>query len=52
LLSFNYALAKEMEAMFEADFACSKQVSHDEIKEKNALFRLGAAGARLLSPIL
>ncbi len=52
LLSVNYELAAEMEAMFEADFASSKQVSHDEVDEKNALFKLGAAGARLLSPIL
>jgi hypothetical protein len=38
--------------MFEWDFACSRQVSHDEINEHGALFKLGAAGARLLSPIL
>ena len=52
LLSVNYELAADVETMFEEDFACSRQVSHEEIKDKNALFKLGAAGARLLSPIL
>jgi cardiolipin synthase len=52
LLSFNYELAASVEEMFEWDFACSRQVSHDEIDDRNALFKLGAAGARLLSPIL
>jgi cardiolipin synthase len=52
LLSVNYELAASVEAMFEWDFACSRQVSHEEINEHGALFKLGAAGARLLSPIL
>jgi len=52
MLSVNYDLAAEVERMFESDFACSKQVSHGEIDARNALFKLGAAGARLLSPIL
>ncbi len=52
LLSANYELAKEVQAMFEKDFANSKQVDHDEVVRRNPLFRLGAAGARLLSPIL
>ena len=52
LLSVNYELATDVENMFQQDFACSRQVSHEEINDKNALFKLGAAGARLLSPIL
>ena len=52
LLSVNYQLAAEVEAMFERDFACSREVAHDEINSRNAFFKLGAAGARLLSPIL
>ena len=52
LLSVNYDLARQVEQMFETDFACSRQVSHEEIDERNAFFKLGAAGARLLSPIL
>ena len=52
LLSVNYDLAADVEAMFEDDFARSKVVSHEEIDDKHALFKIGAAGARLLSPIL
>ena len=52
LLAVNYALASEVEAMFEGDFENSDQVRHDEIEERSALFKLGAAGARLLAPIL
>ena len=52
MLSVNYELATTVEAMLEHDFANSREVPHDEIDRKNALFKLGAAGARLLSPIL
>ena len=52
LLSVDYALAAEVEAMFEDDFARSSLVRHDEIDERNTFFKIGAAGARLLSPIL
>ena len=52
MLGVNYGLASKVEAMFEEDFARSRLVSHQEIDERNALFKLGAAGARLLSPIL
>jgi cardiolipin synthase len=52
LLSVNYELAKEVELMFDEDFANSRQVAHDEVLRKNPLFKLGAAGARLLSPVL
>ncbi|MBU2677798.1 MAG: cardiolipin synthase [Gammaproteobacteria bacterium] len=52
LLSVNYDLAASVQRMFENDFANSRQVAHDEIRERNPLFKLGAAGARLLSPIL
>ena len=52
LLSVNIALAAQVEAMFEADFECSTEVRHDAIDERNLLFRVGAAGARLLSPVL
>ncbi len=52
LLSVNYEVADEVKAMFEKDFSNSQQVEHDEIRQRNPLFKLGAAGARLLSPIL
>ncbi len=52
LLSVNYELAAKVEAMFEHDFSNSRQVSHEEIDDKNVFFKLGAAGARLVSPIL
>ncbi len=52
MLAVNRALASDVEAMFERDFARSRLVGHDEIDRRNPVFRLGAAGARLLSPIL
>lgn len=52
LLAVNYELAARVEAMFQKDFEDSEIVPHDEIEHRNALFKLGAAGARLLSPIL
>ncbi|MDX1481376.1 MAG: cardiolipin synthase [Woeseiaceae bacterium] len=52
LLSVNYDLARRVEAMFEKDFEGSDEVRHDEIEERGVVFRLGAAAARLLSPIL
>lgn len=52
LLAVNRELADETAAMFERDFAASVQVAHDELDRRSFLFRLGAKGARLLSPIL
>jgi cardiolipin synthase len=52
LLSANYELAAQVQSMFERDFENAREVSHDEIDQRNILFKLGAAGARLLSPIL
>ncbi len=52
LMSVNYELAQKVKSMFEEDFRNSRQVEHDEIRQRNPLFKLGAAGARLLSPIL
>lgn len=52
LLSVNYELAARVEAMFRQDFEDADLVPHDDIDRRNALFKLGAAGARLLSPIL
>ncbi len=52
LISVNSELAAKVQAMFEEDFCNSRQVSHDEVSRRNPLFKLGAAGARLLSPIL
>lgn len=52
LISVNAELAAKVQAMFEEDFSNSRQVSHDEVSRRNPLFKLGAAGARLLSPIL
>lgn len=52
LLSVNYDFATRVEEMFERDFANSREVAHDEILRRNPLFKLGAAGARLLSPVL
>jgi cardiolipin synthase len=52
LLGVDKALAATVQAMFENDFENSHEVDHDEILRRNPLFKLGAAGARLLSPIL
>lgn len=52
LLAVNYKLASEVEAMFTRDFACSREVGHDEIDGHGILFKVAAAGARLLSPVL
>ena len=52
LLGVNIPLAAQVEAMFQKDFECSTEVRHDSIDERNLLFRVGAAGARLLSPVL
>lgn len=52
MLSVNYEFAAEVEAMFRADFARSREVAHDEIERRNVFFKMGSAGARLLSPIL
>lgn len=52
LLSVNFELARKVEAMFERDFANSQPVRHNEIEDRSLLFKAGAAGARLLSPIL
>jgi len=52
LLSVNYELAERVEAMFRKDFEGSELVRHDEIDDKNFLFKVAAAAARLLSPIL
>jgi cardiolipin synthase len=46
--SFTAAIA----SMFEQDFASSHEVRHDEIDRKSIPFRVGAAAARLFSPIL
>lgn len=52
LLTVSRTLASDVEAMFENDFRSSVQVQHNEIEQRNFLFRLGARLARLLSPIL
>ncbi len=52
MLSVNYELAEKVQAMFEADFSRSREVAHDEINQRSTLFKMGTAGARLLSPIL
>jgi len=52
LLAVNYAFADKVEAMFLRDFDNAEAVRHDEIDQRNVLFKTGAAGARLLSPIL
>ena len=52
LLSVNHELAATVQAMFERDFANSREVPYNEIDQHNVLFKIGAAAARLLSPIL
>jgi cardiolipin synthase len=52
LLTISRKLAKEMEQMFEKDFRESKLIRHDELEQRNFIFRLGANVARLFSPIL
>ena len=52
MLSVDRNLAGRVEAMFEEDFARSVEVVHNELDSRNALYRIGAAAARLLSPIL
>ena len=52
LLSANLDLASQVEAMFLEDFECSTEVRHDALNERSLLFRIGAAIARLLSPVL
>jgi cardiolipin synthase len=52
LLSVNFDLARQVEAMFLRDFENADEVRHDEIDDRSLLFKAGAAGARLLSPIL
>ena len=52
LLAVNHRLAAATEAMFENDFARATEVESNEIDKRSAAFKLGAAGARLLAPIL
>ena len=52
LLGVNYELASRVQEMFDNDFKNAREVSHEEISQRNILFKLGAAGARLLSPVL
>jgi cardiolipin synthase len=52
LLTIDTQFAAEVAEMFERDFERCKEVRHDEIDEKGALFRIAAAGSRLLSPML
>ena len=52
LLGVNTAFATEVENMFLEDFARSIEVDANEIDGRSALFKLGAAGARLFAPIL
>ena len=52
LLSVNERLAAETQAMFERDMKNAREVSHDEIDRRSLPFKMAAAGARLLSPIL
>ncbi len=42
---------QEVEDMFEADFASSRQVTAKELSEKSFLFRMGVKFARLFDPI-
>jgi len=52
LLGVNYDLAKRVDAMFHRDFENSTEVRHDEIDRRNIFVKLGAAAARLFSPVL
>ncbi len=46
------AFAKEMEAMFEKDFAHAEVIDLDALEEKPFYWRLGVALSRLASPVL
>lgn len=52
LLSVNFDLAKQFEAMFRQDFQDSVEVGHDDVDKRSIPFRVAAASARLLAPIL
>lgn len=52
MLGVNTAFATEIEEMFLADFERSIEVGSNEIDQRSVFFKLGAAGARLLAPVL
>jgi len=52
LLALDRQFAKEVEAMFEQDFARSVLVPHDDIDRRGLPFKIASAATRLLSPIL
>jgi cardiolipin synthase len=52
MLTLDRSFAADVGSMFERDFARAHEVRHDEIDRKSIPFRVGAAAARLFSPIL
>jgi cardiolipin synthase len=52
LIAADEALGRQMEQMFEADFARSRLMRTGELEEKSAVFRLGVRLARLAAPVL
>lgn len=52
LLTVDHAFAKEVEAMLEADFALSRELTIEDSRQTNRLLKVGMRVARLISPIL
>jgi cardiolipin synthase len=52
LLTVDPEFASEVEAMLEADFAVSREITLEDSRETNRLLQLGMRVARLISPIL
>jgi len=51
MVCLDRGFGREMEAMFEADFARSEQVDLSHLEERGAWFRFGVKIARLMAPI-
>jgi cardiolipin synthase len=52
LLTVDEAFAKQVEAMLEADFALSRELTIEDSRQTNRLLKVGMRVARLISPIL
>jgi cardiolipin synthase len=52
LLTVDEAFAQKVEAMLEADFALSREITVEDSRQTNRLLKVGMRVARLISPIL
>ena len=52
VIAADATLGREVERMFEADFARSRLMETGEVEAKSRLFRLGVRIARLAAPVL